>query len=103
MTKNDTFLYKLICQYGALENTFEIGQFHDLKDACPHELKDVEVDNLKPTTIIEASKHYSRGSTTGRTCNCRTNCAAKTCPCKKENVFCSTKCHSKRGGCLNME
>ncbi len=59
--------------------------------------------NLKPITIIEALKLYSRGFTTGRTCNCRGKCETKTCPCKKENVFCSTKYHSKRGGCLNME
>ncbi|CAF1429135.1 unnamed protein product [Rotaria sordida] len=101
--KNNIISYKLICQYGALQNTFEIGQLFDLKDACPYELKNVDVDSLKPITIIEASKLYSRGSTTGRTCNCRGKCATKTSPCKKDNVFCSTKCHSKRGGCLNMD
>jgi transposase InsO family protein len=101
--KNNIFLYKLICQYGALENTFEVGQLVDLKAACPDELKHIDADNLMPITIIEASKLYSRGSTTGHTCNCRGKCATKTCPCKKENVFCSTKCHSKRGGCSNMD
>ncbi|CAF4989283.1 unnamed protein product, partial [Rotaria sp. Silwood1] len=40
-------------------------------NACPIELKNVNVDNSKPITIIEASKLYSHGSTTGRTCNCR--------------------------------
>ncbi len=101
--KNKIFLFKLVCQYGVLTNTFEAGQFVNLKDACSNELKHVNVDNLKPITIIEASRLYSRGSTTGHTCNCRSKCAARTCPCKKANVFCSTKCHSKTGGCLNME
>ncbi|CAM4796030.1 unnamed protein product [Rotaria magnacalcarata] len=52
----------------------------NLKDACPNDLKLVNIDDLKPITIIEASRLYSRGSTTGRTCNCRGNCAMKTCP-----------------------
>ncbi|CAF1424404.1 unnamed protein product [Rotaria sordida] len=103
LEQNNIFSFKLICQYGVLTNTFEASQFLNLKDACPTELKNLDVANLKPITIIEASKLYSRGSTTGRTCNCRGTCGTKTCPCKKENVFCSTKCHSKRGGCLNME
>ncbi len=100
--KNNVSLFKLVCQYGVLTNVFEVNQFVNLKDACPDELKHVKVDDLEPITIIEASKLYSRGSTTGRTCNCRGKCANKTCPCKRENVFCSTKCHSKRGGCVNM-
>ena len=93
----------MICQYGILDNTFEVGQFVDLKDVCPYELKKVKADKLKPITIIEASKLYSRSSTTGITWNSRSKCEKKTCPCKKENVFCSTKCHSKRGGCSNMD
>jgi hypothetical protein len=52
----DIFLYKLICRYGVLENTFEVGQFVNLKDACPNELKQIDIHNLKTTTIIEASK-----------------------------------------------
>jgi hypothetical protein len=88
--------------YGVLENKFEVGQFVDLKDACPNELKQTNVGNLKSITLIEASKLYSRCSTTGHTCNCRGKCSTRSCPCKKENVFCSTKCHSKEGGSSNM-
>ncbi|CAF3196073.1 unnamed protein product [Rotaria socialis] len=101
--KNNIFLFKLICQYGILDHTFEAGQFVNLKEACPNELKNLDISNLKPITIIAATKLYSRGSTTGQTCNCRGKCATKICPCKRENVFCSTKCHSKRGGCSNMD
>ena len=101
--ENNISLFKLICQYGILTNTFEAAQFVNLNDACPIELKNVNVDNLKPITIIESAKLYSCGSKTGRTCNCRGKCGTKTCPCKKDNVLCFTKCHSKRGGCLNIE
>ena len=69
--EKNNFLYKLICQYGILDNTFEVGQFVYLKDVCPYELKNVKADKLKPITIIESSKLYSRSSTTGNTCNCR--------------------------------
>jgi hypothetical protein len=86
-----------------LTNTFVAGQFVNLKDACPNELKHVNVDSLKPISITEASKLYSRGSITEHTCNCRSKCATETCPCKKANVFCPTKCHSKIGRCLDME
>jgi hypothetical protein len=37
----------------------------NLKDACPDELKQIDVSTLKLISIIEASKLYSRGSTTG--------------------------------------
>jgi hypothetical protein len=49
----------------------------NLKDACPNELKKIDIHNLKTITIIEASKLYSRGSTTKRTCNSRSNCEKK--------------------------
>ena len=38
-----------------------------LKDTCCHELKQMDIDNLKTITLIEASKLYSRGFTTGHT------------------------------------
>jgi hypothetical protein len=84
--KTNTFLYKLICQYGALENKFsEVRLFVNLKHARPNELKQIDVHNLKIITIIEASKVYSSGSTTGHTCNYRGNCMKKTCLCNSEN------------------
>ncbi|CAF2949188.1 unnamed protein product [Rotaria sp. Silwood2] len=85
--KNEHFFYKLIFQYDTLKNTFEIGQFYHLQDACPYQLKHVDVYNLKTIIIIEASKIYTRGSITERTCNCQPKCVAKTCSCKKENVL----------------
>ena len=49
------FLYKLICQYDILQNRFKAGQFMNLKDACPNELKQIDVSSLKPIILIEAS------------------------------------------------
>ncbi len=70
---NDEKIY-----YGILQNTFEAVKFMTIKDACLNEFKQIDVSTLKPITIIEASKLYSRGSTTGRTCNCQGKCATET-------------------------
>ncbi|CAF3618590.1 unnamed protein product [Rotaria sp. Silwood2] len=54
--KNVTF--KLVCQYGKLENTYSIEHLVDLKLACPDELKQIVINNLKGITFIEACKLY---------------------------------------------
>ncbi|CAF1475296.1 unnamed protein product, partial [Didymodactylos carnosus] len=100
--KNDDLVFKLVCQYGKLQNAFSVENFVDLKSACPQELKQLNVHELKDISFIEACKLYVRGAVSGSTCDCKSKCATKHCPCKKANVSCSTKCHSKRGACQNM-
>ncbi|CAF0953530.1 unnamed protein product [Rotaria sordida] len=100
--KDEKITFKLACQYGKLENTYSVEHLIDLKMACPKELKQIIIDDLKDITFIEACKLYVRASTTGKTCDCKGKCATKQCSCKKMGVYCSTKCHSKRGGCTNM-
>ncbi|CAF4016325.1 unnamed protein product, partial [Didymodactylos carnosus] len=45
--KDKNLMYKLACQYGKLENTFTIEHFVDLKSACPEELKQLVIHDLK--------------------------------------------------------
>ncbi|CAF0887681.1 unnamed protein product [Didymodactylos carnosus] len=99
--KNDDLVFKLVCQYGKLQNAFSVENIIDLKSACPQELKQLNVHELKDISFIEACKLYVRGAVSD-TCDCKSKCATKHCPCKKANVPCSTKCHSKRGGRQNM-
>ena len=94
--------FKLVCQYGKLENTYLLEHLVDLKMACPQKLKQIVIDDLKDITFIEACKRYVRASVTGHICDCNGKCGTKQCPCKKAGVFCSTKCHSKCGDCANM-
>ncbi len=54
-------MYKLVCQYGKLQNTFAVEHFVDLKSACPDELKQIVIDDLQDITMIEACKLYARG------------------------------------------
>ncbi|CAF1135490.1 unnamed protein product [Didymodactylos carnosus] len=93
--KNDDLVFKLVCQYGKLQSAFSVEILVDLKSACPQELKQLSVDELKDISFIEVCKLYVSGAVSGRACDCY-------CPCKKANVSCSTKCHSKRGACQNM-
>ena len=70
---------------------------------CPQELKQIVIDDLKDITFMEVCKLYVRTSKTGRTWDCKGKCASKQCSCKKMRDFCSTKCHSKRDCCTNMD
>ena len=94
--------FKLVCEYGKLDNFYSLEHLIDLNMACPGELKHIVVDNLKNITFIEAYKLHVRASTTGQTCDCKSKCRTKLYGCRKMEVFCSTKCHSKRGACKNM-
>ena len=85
-----------------IRKTYSVEELVDLKTACPEELKRIVIGNLRDIPFIAACKLYVRGSTTGRTCDCKGKCGTKQCPCKKAGMYCSTKCHSKRGGCVNM-
>ncbi|CAF4061215.1 unnamed protein product [Rotaria sordida] len=100
--KDGKITFKLACQYGKLENMYSVEHLVDLEMACSKELKQIIIDELKDITFIEACKLYVRASITGKTCDCKDKCATKQCSCKKMKVSCSTKCHSKRGGCTNM-
>ncbi len=70
--------------------------------ACPEELKQIVIGDLKDITFMEACKLYVRGSTICHTCDCKGKCGTRQCPCKKMGMYCSTKWHSKRDGCSNM-
>ncbi|CAF1036755.1 unnamed protein product [Didymodactylos carnosus] len=102
--KEDSVVFQLACQFGKLVSSFTAESLVSLKAVCPSELKSVDPAELKSITLIEACKLFVRGSVSGATCDCKSQCATKHCSCKKANVNCSTKCHSKRSaGCKNME
>ncbi|CAF1480649.1 unnamed protein product [Didymodactylos carnosus] len=101
--KHEDYVFKIVCQFGQLDKGFGIESLIPMQAACPVELKSLKLDELKDISLIEASKLFVRGSVNGATCDCKSLCATKHCPCKKANVKCSTKCHSKKGDCKNKE
>ncbi|CAF0867109.1 unnamed protein product [Didymodactylos carnosus] len=102
--KDNDFIFHLCCQYGFLQNKFSIESIIDLISACPDELKSLNVFELhKEISLIEATKLFVRGSVSGAAYDCKSQCATRHCPCRKVNVACSTKCHSKRGKCQNTK
>ncbi|CAF0778235.1 unnamed protein product [Didymodactylos carnosus] len=73
---------------GKLVNLFSIKDLVDLKSSCPPELQQTDVSVLGNVTFIEACKLYARRSASGATCDCKSECATKHCPCKKAGVSC---------------
>ncbi|CAF1170929.1 unnamed protein product [Rotaria sordida] len=69
--KDEKITFKLACQYGKLENSYSVEHLIDVKLACPEELKQIVLDDLKDITFIKTCKFHVRASTTGRTCDCK--------------------------------
>ncbi|CAF1180310.1 unnamed protein product [Rotaria sordida] len=69
--KDEKITFKLVCQYGKLENSYSVEHLIDVKLACPEELKPIVLDDLKDITFIRTCKFHVRASTTGRTCDCK--------------------------------
>lgn len=52
---------------------------------------------LEAITLYEAIQRTpTAGRGTGIKCNCKGPCNTNTCTCRKNNVRCGSKCHSKR-------
>ena len=93
---------KLACAYGIIDRWWPIDALVGLS-AVPNELVHLQTDDLPEISMISASKLYVRGAVNGVCCSCKGGCKTKQCACKRNEVFCSTKCHKNTGCCKNME
>ncbi|CAF1005837.1 unnamed protein product [Didymodactylos carnosus] len=50
----DSVAFKLVCQYGKLQNAFSIENLVDLKYVCPQKLKQLDVDEFKDISFVDA-------------------------------------------------
>ena len=98
----DNIAYSLISPYGRIATSFPVHQLIPMSCTKPPELENINFETIPTVTFVQASKMFARGNATA-TCDCKTKCVTKTCPCKRISVPCSTKCHSKRGKCKNVE
>ena len=94
--------FYLISPYGRLSMPFPVHQLIPMSGVKPIELQNINYDNLATITLVQASKLFARGNPSA-TCDCRTRCITKTCPCRRASIPCSTKCHAKRGRCSNID
>jgi hypothetical protein len=94
--------YHLISPFGHLSTTFPVHQLIPMSGIKPTALQNVKFETLPTISLVQASKLLARGNPIA-TCDCKTKCLTKTCPCRRASVACSTKCHAKRGKCTNNE
>lgn len=71
--------------------------------AVPHELVHLQLSDLQEISMITALRLYAGDAVNGVCCLCKGGCKTKQCACKKNQVFCSTKCHKNSSCCNNME
>ncbi|CAF2081135.1 unnamed protein product [Rotaria magnacalcarata] len=93
---------KLSCIHGIIDQWWTVNMLVGLS-AVPHELVHLKVDDIQKISMITASKLYVRGAVNGVCCSCKGGCKTKQRACKKNQVFCSTKCHKNIACCKNIE
>jgi hypothetical protein len=98
----DIPMYHLISPYGRLSISFPVHQLIPMSGIQPTLLKTAKFKDSETITFVQASKLFARGNPCA-TCDCKTKCRTKTCPCRRASIPCSTKCHAKLGKCMNMD
>ena len=93
---------KVACIFGIINHLWPLTSIVKLT-AVPEELVQLKTTDLKPISIITASKLFVRGAINGITCSYKGACKNKQCACKKNNTFCSTKGHKSGSCCKNQE
>ncbi|CAM4787510.1 unnamed protein product [Rotaria magnacalcarata] len=102
LSNTNNITYSLISAYGRIATSFPVHQLIPMSCSKPLELQNVNFETVPTVSLVQASKMFARGNATA-TCDCKTKCIKKTCPCRRASVACSTKCHPKRGKCKNVE
>ena len=94
--------YRLICPFGRLATLFPVHQIFRLSSPKPDSLVHIDATNIPTVSFVNACKMFARTSVSA-TCDCKTKCLTKTCPCRRTSVPCSSKCHARRGKCSNAD
>ena len=71
--------------------------------AISEQLVNLVVSGLPEISMINASKLYVRGAINGVCRSCKEGRKTKQCACKRNQVFCPTKCHKNTSCCNNVE
>ncbi|CAF4558114.1 unnamed protein product [Rotaria sp. Silwood2] len=101
LEKRDDKKIKVACLFGVINQWWSLESVVKLS-AVSEQLVQMDKTELKEISIITASKLFVHDAINGSTCSCKGACKTKQCACKKNNVFCSTKCHKNGSSCENQ-
>ena len=96
---NEQVKLKLACQYGKLDNAYSLEHLIDLRMACLDELKRIVVDDLH---LLKHESFTCVHRQPVKLAIVKSSALQSNVGLKKIGVFCSTKCHSRRGACKDM-
>ena len=98
--KSSTPSYRLISPFGRLSSLFPVHHLTPLSCPIPDSVLNMEKTNIPTVSFVHACKMFAR-TAVAATCDCKTKCKSKICPCRRSSIPCSTKCHPRRGTCTN--
>jgi hypothetical protein len=99
--KNNNKKVKVACMFGIINQWLPLESLVKLS-AVPEQLVQLDKTQLKEISVISATKLFVRDAVNGITCCCKGGCKTKQCACKKNDIFCSTKCHKNGSCCENL-
>lgn len=98
--KDDSYdvKYKLATLHGIINDFFPSIDLIDLSQTVSAELRQIDDTTLSEITFIQACQAFTKFKSND-ICKCTGTCDTNRCPCKKNSIFCSSKCH--RGKCVS--
>ena len=92
--------FRLYSKSGILSTTFRHTDIHDMRNIHFPDLEQTDaatLDTIKMTAASRLNSNWKNLQKSTRSiCNCNGHCMDKRCHCFKNNLKCSTKCHSQR-------
>ena len=88
--------HKIKTQYGVLKNQYRTDEL----ERCRSLSTDEEWGNDETITLREAARRFNRREGEVSVCTCKSGCGNKRCKCFKQNLKCTTRCHSGQN-CAN--
>jgi len=88
--------YRLGCSQGILDIHYQAADLEPV-EAEYSELEDIPETTISLTAVIRGQSISDESSS----CNCRTNCSTRRCPCRRADNVCSLNCHHRNNDCIN--
>ena len=90
--------HKIKTQYGVLKTQYRTDEL----ERCRSLSTDEGWGNDEIITLREAARRFDRREEEVSVCKCKSGCGNKKCRCFKQNLKCTTRCHSGQN-CTNKD